>query len=414
MGDRRGRGRMLGVATAALALVVPFGGAPAHAAPRPVPAAFFGMHDTRLATGGFPSVPTGSVRLWDVGCTWRDVQPARTKWAFGCLDRAVANARSHRSRALVVLGLTPAWAAADRRAPGVYGPGTSSPPKSLALWRAYVTKVVQRYRGTVDYQVWNEPNIPAFWSGSPAQMVRLEEETARIVGRYAPRATLVGPSLATRRGSQLVWLRRYAAAGGGRTVDAIGLHLYPAPTAGPEASIALLGQARRMLAARGISKPVWCTELNYGASFGPAGSPPVGYSAARASAYVARAFVLAAQNGVARVFWYGWDTPGTSGIAMSRGGVPTRAATAYARVRSWLLGSRMDGCSVDRSGTYTCRMLLKDRSPARVMWNPERAVRVRTPSSTRTTTPLSGTVTRESGARTLRVGGTPVLIRTAR
>jgi len=402
-------------ATVAFAVAGVLGGAvPAQAAPAPVPATFFGMHDTRLAVGGFPSVQTGSVRLWDVGCLWANVQPVRGTWALGCLDRAVSNARKHGARPLVVLGQPPAWAAARPRAAGVYGAGTSSPPKTLALWRAYVTKVVQRYQGRADYQVWNEANIAGFWSGSPAELVRLEKEASRIVQRYAPRATVVSPSFATRRASQLRWLRRYVAAGGGRSMAAIGLHLYPEPTAGPEGSITLLDKARKILAAGRLSKPVWCTELNYGASLGPVGSPAVRYTAAREAAYVARAYVLAAQSGVARVFWYSWDTPGTSGVAMSRSGAPTRAAGAFTRVRSWLAGSRMYGCSVDRHGTYTCTMRLKGGSWARVLWNPNRAVSVRTPSSTRTTTSLAGTVSRQSGARALRVGGTPVLLRTSR
>src|SRR3954471_9067276 len=106
-------GRYAGVAAvivmALSSLVAP---APALAAPPRVPGVFFGMHDTRLGSGGVPEGTAGSGRGWDVGCMWRDVEPARGRWAFGCLDRAVATARKHGARPLVVLGQTPVWAAA--------------------------------------------------------------------------------------------------------------------------------------------------------------------------------------------------------------------------------------------------------------------------------------------------------------
>ncbi|NHC45428.1 glycosyl hydrolase [Motilibacter aurantiacus] len=410
----RSRGAALLTAGAtALPLVAALPAPAASAATVTVPKAYFGMHQTALGNGVFPGVPVGSVRLWDVGALWRDVEPSRNRWDFSKLDTAVATSIAKKAQPMIVLGQTPTWAASRPTQASPYGPGAASMPRSLAYWREYVTKVAQRYKGRVrTYQIWNEPNVETFWTGTPAQMAQLTREASRIIKRVDRNATVVSPGFATRRPTNIPWMTRFLKAGGGAAVDVVALHLYPAPTAGPEGSVALLNSARQALRRARVSKPIWNTEVNYGAGYN--GAPPRSYSDSTAASYVSRTLLLNAANGVSRVFWYGWDTRGFLGIDLSRDNRQTRAGQAYRITQKWMQGARLQGCTVDGRRTYTCTLRYSSRSYATVMWNPSRAVRVRTTKFTTGVEFVNGRTLRFRGARNQTVIGSPVLLRSTR
>ena len=95
-----------------------------------------------------------------------------------------------------------------------------------------------RYQGQIHvYEIWNEPNVKNYWSGSAEQMVEL----------------LIGPTTSSRAsihrqpsfhrlrldGLGLLWFSSFLSAGGGRYVDVIGYHFYVDPAA-PEAMVPLI------------------------------------------------------------------------------------------------------------------------------------------------------------------------------
>ncbi|NHC14076.1 GH39 family glycosyl hydrolase [Motilibacter deserti] len=404
--------RVAAVVAAATALPL-VAALPASAATVTVPKAYFGMHQSSVSSGVFPGAPVGAVRLWDVGAQWRDVEPSRGTWDFTKLDRAVTTSRAKGAQPMIVLGQTPTWAASKPSLAGPYGPGAASMPRSITYWREYVTKVAQRYKGRVRaYQIWNEPNVETFWTGTAAQMVTLTREARAIIKRYDRNATVVSPGFATRRPTNIPWMSSYFRAGGGKYVDVVALHLYPAPTAGPEGSITLLNKAKQALKKARVSKPIWNTEINYGAGYN--GAPPRAYADSTAAAYVSRTLLLNASNGVSRVFWYGWDTRGFLGIDLSRQSRQTRAGQAYRITQKWMQGARLQSCTVDSRRTYTCVLRYSSRSYAKVIWNPSRAIRVRTTKYTTGVEFVNGRVLRFRGARNQTVIASPVLIRSTR
>jgi hypothetical protein len=198
-------------------------------------------------------------------------------------------------------------------------------------------------------------------------------------------------------------------------VNAVGLQLYPL-TGGPEASMQLLTLSRQILARRGVRKPIYNTEINYGVRSGAlAGRPAANVSRSTESAYVARTYLLNAQRGVSRVYWYGWTNRGFGNTEMTyRSGITlTRPGRTFGIVRSWLLGTRPQGCTVDRAGTYTCVFRYVD-GVRRAVWNPSRTVTYSAPrfsTSYRTLTNVKHST--RSGAR-IRVGREPILIRSTR
>jgi xylan 1,4-beta-xylosidase len=84
-----------------------------------------------------------------------------------------------------------------------YG-GIISPPRDLGRWEALIEALVRhlvdRYgRDEVarwPFEVWNEPNLAVFWSGSESDYLALYDATARAVKRVDPSFLVGGPSTA--------------------------------------------------------------------------------------------------------------------------------------------------------------------------------------------------------------------------
>ncbi len=379
----------------------------------------------------------GSLRLWDAHVRWNELEVAPGVFDWSLLDSYVRAAQLHHTQLTLVLAMTPSF----------YGPAASLPPTRIDDYRRFVTTVMQRYRsfegrrGIAAYQVWNEGNVPGFWTGTPHQLALLTRAVWQVHRQVDPGATIVAPSFAVRLGSQRRWLSAYASQRiGGRPVarfyDVDALSLYPKATygeriGGPEDAIHLLAVARQRLARAGVPQdtPLWATEINYGVDGGPVAATPI--SERRQVANVIRTYVLGAAHGVSRMFWYRYDWKplsaanggGTLGnTLLSVPGTPTELTPAGAAVRTaerWLHGrlvarSGQRPCATDRRGTYRC--VVRHAGGVRtILWNPVRTVRVRLPRSADDLQRAGHAVAKVSGRRTsLRVSYVPVMIASRR
>jgi uncharacterized protein YjbI with pentapeptide repeats len=172
---------------------------------------------------------------------WRDVNPAPGVFDWSILDRRVAQVESWGGRPLLVLGLTPQWAAADPAAGDPrWGPGSASPPVDFANWALYVQAVSSRYGDRIGaYELWNEANLKTFWQGTPEQMAELSLLSYPIIKQNSPNATVLTPSVTTRLSSGGRFTAGYLTSleAGGSDLDslpfdAFAIHTYPAGNAG--------------------------------------------------------------------------------------------------------------------------------------------------------------------------------------
>ncbi len=125
---------------------------------------FMSMEVAPEVTSAVP-LKAGMHRLWDMKTAWKDVNPSKGAFDWSVLDARVAQAEASGARPMLVLGLTPTWAASDPNAGDArWGLGTASPPKDINDWKNYVQAVVSRYGGRIAaYEVWNEANLQTFW-----------------------------------------------------------------------------------------------------------------------------------------------------------------------------------------------------------------------------------------------------------
>jgi hypothetical protein len=377
---------------------------------------FFGMHDSDPVGPSWPKGPVGSLRVWDAGVVWNQVETTPGVYNFSRLDAIVKSARAHKATTLIVLGQTPSFHSRKPKQVGSYGPGAASMP-DLAAWTAYVQAVAERYAGDdVAFQIWNEANVEGYWNGTPRQMAKLTAAARTVLDGMTPVPTLVAPAMAVRNIGQRAGLRDlYAQKVSGvpvaDMVDVVSLQLYPEVEEGPERSLALLDAARGILARAGVAadKPIWDTEVNYGLQGGEPATPA---TTEQQQANVALTYLLNAAGGIGRVYWYAWDlhTIADTDLVAADNVTPTPAGKAFATVRRWLEGSKVESCQ-HRQQVWQCA-LQTPTGTAAVYWAPRGnpvsvstgfdASSAETLGQPATAIPLGGT--------TLQVGALPVLV----
>ena len=299
----------------------------------------FGMHVFNLQDGVFPTVPVGSIRLWDNQTTWSSIETAPDVFDWTKLDSAVNTARGNGvTDILMVLAGTPAWATDNPASGGAAGvmPGAAGMPKDLADWDDWVRQVATRYKGKITaYQPWNEANLVTFSTGTPKQMAQLTKHAYDIIKSIDPTATVVAPSTGTRLGGPFkrfypAFLRELKALGW--PVDVWAAHTYPASLGTPVERAALARTYLAVLAAEGAPDlPVWDTENNFGLAGPGTENPDQDIVDRRAADWTARTYLDALRLGISRVYWYAWgpenDLVGhpDEHRASGRGGLPHAA-----------------------------------------------------------------------------------------
>lgn len=334
-----------------------------------IPREFFGMH---FHGAGFawpaPGFRIGSVRIWDAdGVTsqgpaaqWAAINPAPGVYDWAGLDAHVARAEANGASVLFNFARTPQWASARPNEDSPYGPGQAAEPLTLQIWRDWVTAVATRYQGRIRYwEVWNEPNYPLFFTGTPEQLIDLAREAYTILKQIDPTNVVLTPGFV-----DLGYLDRYLELGGGAYADVVAYHFY---TDGEPEGVyrTQIPNAKIILASRGQSaKPLWDTESGWW-------QPPV-YATEVGEAILARTYLMFWAGGLARHYHYAWDSPGPANIELALRPdftVPTPAGSALGEVTRWMTGARITSVESDTSGTWILGLTMPAGTTAHAVWN---------------------------------------------
>ncbi len=343
----------------------------------PIPREYWGLHIHRAgALSAWPTVGFGSWRLWDARVTWADLEPQPGQWRFEALDRYVELARERNVEILLPLGMSPAWASARPGEVSSYGAGATAEPADLRHWRNYVGTIARRYQGRVrHYEIWNEPNLKTFYTGSVATMVKLVREASIVLKEIDPAIVVVTPA-ATERGG-LRWLDEFLGQGGAGPADVIGYHFYVAP-AEPEAMVPLIREVQQILRRNGVTRPLWNTESGWMIPSRQLGVKPRGgnglYSRVLddddAAGFVVRSYVLHWALGVSRLYWYAWDNH-LMGLVEPDGRTIKTAGRAYETAWRWMNGAELRGCEGAEDQPWICRLTRGTGDEAWIVWSPK-------------------------------------------
>jgi xylan 1,4-beta-xylosidase len=175
---------------------------------------------------------------------------------FSGVDRVYDHLRSLDLYPVVELSFMPHDLASDpSKTVFDYG-AIVSPPKDWQRWydliRDLVAHLVERYGDEVvehwSFEVWNEANLEVFWSGTPAEYLKLYDVTAAAVRDVDDRLLVGGPSSAAAG-----WCEELLAHADrtGSPVDFLTTHTYGAPPLDFRPMLERYGRA---------GTPIWWTE----------------------------------------------------------------------------------------------------------------------------------------------------------
>lgn len=123
---------------------------------------------------------------------------------FGTVGEVMDRLLATGLRPIIELSFTPGDLASDREATVFGYAGNISPPRDLDRWSALVrdltTYLIGRYgldevRGWA-FEVWNEPNLGLFWSGTQAEYFALYDASVRAVRSVDAELRVGGPATA--------------------------------------------------------------------------------------------------------------------------------------------------------------------------------------------------------------------------
>jgi xylan 1,4-beta-xylosidase len=195
-----------------------------------------------------------------------DVVAADLSYHFDRIDAIYDQILEIGIRPIVELSFMPAALARDPEETVFTYQGIISPPKDWSQWRdliaALATHLIDRYGidevETWPFEVWNEPNLVVFWTGTLDEYLRLYDETAAALKSVDQRLLVGGPSTAASE-----WVERLAAHAEetGVALDFVTSHTY--------GNMPL--NTRPALQRHGFGDvPVWWTEWGVGSThFGP-------------------------------------------------------------------------------------------------------------------------------------------------
>jgi hypothetical protein len=250
---------------------------PATAGAR-APRTFFGMqtwgfNPTATAFDAMGAARIGNYRL---NLLWGGVEPTPGKRIWVEYDQIVTKAARNGITLLPTLFGSPSFAA---KLP-------TYPPKSKRARNAFLAFVHDavaryghdgtfwhahpglRYTPITAWQVWNEPNFPAYWfkRPNPRSYVRFLARAAKVIRRTDPRGRVVLagiPDTHNKHGMRLLRYIKalYRAPGFKRAFDVMAVHTYARNAAGVAR---ILGRVRRVMRAAGDGRtPLWVTEFGW-------------------------------------------------------------------------------------------------------------------------------------------------------
>lgn len=317
-------------------------------------------------TGSVPQVPYFSLRLWDSGVSWADLQPTRGQIRWKLLDEAIEFAERQGREVLLVLGPVPQWASAQPDRPNEgWGKGAGGPltAEGERAFQDYVDAVLDRYGERIDaLEAWNEANLPSFWRGTPDAMAEMTKQVYDAVNSRDLDIDVYSASATTRVAGSIyrffpAYLRGLEQRGW--PVDGFAVHAYPDADGSASDMAGLVAQFKAYLAiANAPDLPIANTELNYGLA-GPGDKPHRDIPRKFSEAWLTRTFLDSIRLGLDSTYWFAW-TPkyyGQLGIQLNPGTPDT--IRAWRNFYDWVVGSTYLGCS-EPAGSVLCEFTGQD------------------------------------------------------
>jgi hypothetical protein len=378
----------------------------------------------------WPTVPIGTLGKMN-GTQWNAIEKTPGNYDWTNLDAAVQMAKSNGvvNTIYTFYGVPRFYTVAGAPCPAV---GCAGPPANLQNFTNFVTALATRYKGEINYyELWNEGNRSAAWSGTTADFVALAQTAFQTIKSIDPNAKVLSPS-ASAASDFATFVQGFLQAGGSAYSDGVSFHGYQCQNGNPTGDSCLAGTScdqngldcagaplENMIAdVRGSQQaaavaniPLYDTEGGWRQNKDlPSLNDQV--------AYISRWYVIQASEGVKIATWYFWggtptDPDQWGSIYDATTGQPTQAAAAYATTYNWINGATLQGaCAADSSNVWTCPLTFSNGKTGLVVWNGNETSSSYTPASQfiQYETLTSTSPASIAGGGTVPIGEAPILL----
>lgn len=373
----------------------------------------------------------GTLRMHDTGTTWQRLTSGPGAYRWTNLDLWLDAIPEHQPLAvLFTFNRVPCWNVREARSEcmGRGSPGSPDPPRDLTpngspSFNEFVDAVTKHcspaHHCVKDYikyfEMWNEPNAPRYWNGTPEQLYDMVKPAAAII-----RANVPGVQISTPAPFMAVnpdWMDQWLALENkkGRISDIYGFHVYLGPgdtwltqSNAPEKRYIenVVEMVNKKNNAGWTTTPWMNTETGFLGS-GPYDCPlNKGATHAICSAFMARWLIAQYGLGAQSIDWYWFSSIG-----------PQDAT--YNQLMQWLIGSHFTSACTHEGSIVECPMVQANGQNALIVWDFNvdcRGATCVTPTSYtakpqfRTATDLNGSTSAVPSNHTVRIGASPTLL----
>jgi len=362
------------------------------------------FHSVKTFNENLEGFPLNTIRIWDAGVIWPDLEKKKDEWNFKKLDEIVDFALSHNMEIIMTLGQTPGWATFRENYFYPYGRDDirTHVPDNFEDWYDYINTLGNRYKGKIKYwEVWNEPDDLNFYEGSPKELFELTKIASMTLKEIDPENKIISPSI-TGLPSGLWFLDRYLALGAKNYIDIIGFHYYVSDFYPPEllkTHVSIISQILKKHKVLNI--PLWSTEGGVFIKELPFKNMV---------SLLSRLYLMKLTSGVERFYWYAYDGGPSDGFVNIEDIGLNQTGRAYQILFYWLNGKTI----ISENDNFGIKIieLKNDPKTSYILWNPFCEVNFNIPKnwSVSAFTKLNEESKKISGNRIIKVGKIPVLV----
>ena len=193
---------------------------------------------------------------------WESVEPSPQNWQW---PEALSDyLQQNDFIVLGKLGFTPKWAVPPENAKG--WPIQNQMPASLAAFRTYVRETVAHYQDRITcWEVWNEPNLPRYFAGTPAQYGEVLASAIAEIKATQPTAEIAGFAVAQfYKPETMDFFRAAITSQPDLRVSAVSFHPYFNHSPEQAGLVQRIGEVNEVFETlRGNNPHFWITEYGY-------------------------------------------------------------------------------------------------------------------------------------------------------
>jgi hypothetical protein len=332
-----------------------------------------GLNSLGVGTWITTTSQPGTTRLWDAGTSWAILQTGSTTYNWTNLDAWLDMIAAHQPNAVIfTFGHVPCFISSVACNPQnqgnskywSYGPPTDLNANGSETFTNFVTALTTHCSAKGNcvktyikyWEMWNEPNLSHYWSGTVNQLYDMFKPVVPIIRANVPGAIISTPPIC---GGDTTYMASWLSLENtnGRLSDYYGFHSYLSGYE-PETRINMIARMINTKNAAGWTTTPWMnTETNFEVS-DVCTSSVIDCQGQLVRWHVLQYAYQGGGGGAFHVGWYNWPSIQSGGYD-----------TYYYTMMQWLTGATFSASCTSSGTIWTCPLTEASGATALIVWN---------------------------------------------